>query len=252
MAFTRRALLAALSVCPICAGVARAAESGSPHWSYEGHGGPARWGSLEQGFAACSVGNQQSPVDLDGAVTAAGAGPALAWKPDAFRVTNNGHTIQADVAGDAGAATIGGKTYTLRQFHFHAPSEHAVAGKRSAMEAHFVHADADGSLLVLGVFLVPGQVNPAFAKIMAAAPKAAGAKALDAALDPAGLLPQARSVYRYEGSLTTPPCSEVVDWNVLAAPVEVAQADIDAFRAIFPMNARPIQAVNRRFLLRLN
>ncbi|MBN8919097.1 MAG: carbonic anhydrase family protein, partial [Rhizobiales bacterium] len=75
---------------------------------------------------------------------------------------------------------------------------------------------------------------------------------LAAPLDPAGFLPAARGTYRYEGSLTTPPCSEIVDWNVFGAPIEVAQADIDAFRAIFPMNARPLQAVNRRFLLRLN
>lgn len=250
MTMNRRTLLAGLVACPVCASAARASEGA--HWTYEGHDGPQEWGSLEKGFSACSVGTQQSPINLEGAVKAESAGPVLAWKPFAYKVVNNGHTIQADVTGDGGTATMGGKTYALKQFHFHAPSEHAIDGKRTAMEAHFVHAAPEGGLLVAGVFMVPGAANAAFSSLMAAAPRKAGDKTLAAPLDPTGFLPSARGTYRYEGSLTTPPCSEIVDWNVFGAPIEVAQADIDAFRAIFPMNARPLQAVNRRFLLRLN
>ncbi|ABS67472.1 carbonic anhydrase [Xanthobacter versatilis] len=249
MAVTRRTLLAGLIACPVCASAAHAA---GVHWTYEGHGGPQEWGSLESGFQACAVGSQQSPINLEGAVQAAGDGPTLAWKPDAFKIVNNGHTIQADVVGDAGTATMGGKTYTLRQFHFHAPSEHALNGERTAMEAHFVHDAPGGGLLVVGVFIKPGATNAAFSEVMASAPRAEGSTALKAPLDATGLLPAQRATYRYEGSLTTPPCSEVVDWNVYATPISVAEADIAAFRAIFPMNARPLQAVNRRFLLRLN
>lgn len=250
MKINRRTLLAGLAACPVCAGAARAADQA--HWTYEGHGGPQEWGKLEQGFAACAVGTQQSPINLEGAVRAESAGPVLPWKPLAYKVVNNGHTIQADVTGDGGTATQGGKTYALKQFHFHAPSEHAIDGQRTAMEAHFVHAAPEGGLLVVGVFMKPGAANAAFSSVMAAAPRKPGEKVMGAPVDPAGLLPAARGTYRYEGSLTTPPCSEIVDWNVLASPLEVAQADIDAFRAIFPMNARPLQAVNRRFLLRLN
>lgn len=249
MAIKRRTLLAGLAACPLCATLARAADV---HWSYEGHGGPEEWGQLEGAFKSCAIGTQQSPINLEGAVEAAGSGPVLAWKPDAFKVVNNGHTIQADATGTGSTATLGGKTYTLAQFHFHAPSEHALNGKRTAMEAHFVHAAPDGSLLVVGVFMVPGKANAAFSTLMAAAPKTTGSEVLKAPLDPSGLLPAGRASYRYEGSLTTPPCSEVVDWNVFAEPLEVAEADIATFRAIFPMNARPLQAVNRRFLLRLD
>ena len=245
MKFNRRSLLAGLALCPLCAGAARAAGA---HWSYEGHGGPEEWGTLETEFKACSLGNQQSPINLEGSVQAAGSGPKLSWKPEAFTVVNNGHTIQANAGADAGTARMGDKTYALRQFHFHAPSEHAVNGQRAAMEAHFVHAAPDGSLLVAGVFMVPGKANAAFSTVMAAAAKGDG----KAELDPSAFLPASSATYRYEGSLTTPPCSEVVDWNVFAEPIQVAEADIAAFRAIFPMNARPLQAVNRRFLLRLN
>jgi len=213
---------------------------------------PGHGGGLEPHFQTCAIGTQQSPVNLEGAVSAHAAGPALSWKAAPFMVINNGHTIQLDVTGDAGGATLNGKVYSLRQFHFHAPSEHAVNGHRTAMEAHFVHvAEDDAGLLVVGVFMVPGERNDAFAEVMAAAPRTAGEAPLPAPLDPSAFLPQARTLYRYEGSLTTPPCAEVVNWNVFAAPVTVAQADIDAFRAIFPMNARPLQPVNRRFLLRL-
>lgn len=249
MSVNRRTLLMGLASCPLCAAAARAE---SAHWSYEGHGGPQEWGTLEMAYQVCAVGTQQSPINLEGATPAAAPVPVLAWKAETFKVVNNGHTIQADVVAEAGVATLGGKGHALRQFHFHAPSEHAVNGERTAMEAHFVHAAPDGGLLVAGVFMKPGKAHGGFSTIMSAAPRKAGSAVLAAPLDPAAFLPADRATYRYQGSLTTPPCSEVVDWNVFAAPIEVAEADIAAFRVLFPMNARPLQAVNRRFLLRLN
>ncbi|WP_454917244.1 carbonic anhydrase [Xanthobacter sediminis] len=246
----RRTMLAGLLSCPICASAARA--ESAAHWSYEGHGAPEHWGELEPGFQSCAIGTQQSPINLEGAIRAQASAPALSWKAAPFTVANNGHTIQLDVADDAGGAKLNDKSYSLRQFHFHAPAEHAVNGQRTAMEAHFVHAAEDSGLLVVGIFMVPGAKHDVFADVMAAAPKSEGKVAPSAALDPVAFLPQAHGVYRYQGSLTTPPCAEVVDWNVFAAPVAVAQADIDAFRAVFPMNARPLQGVNRRVLLQLD
>lgn len=249
MTFSRRRLLAGLALCPLCAGVARA--DAAAHWSYEGPGGPQDWGTLSGDFKACAVGAQQSPVDLSAPVDATRSPLKFSWPKQAFSVVNNGHTIQANVSEKGGSLTLDGRPFELKQFHFHAPSEHALNGDRTAMEAHFVHAHPDGGLAVVGVFLKAGRRNADFAALMAAAPKAQGAANAPVTLTLAGLLPRDRARYRYEGSLTTPPCSEVVDWNVFVAPVEVAQADIDAFRALFPMNARPLQAVNRRFLLKL-
>ncbi|MGE4371453.1 MAG: carbonic anhydrase [Xanthobacter sp.] len=248
----RRSFLAGLALCPICASAALAqgVPSGAS-WGYEGTGGPEHWGTLEKAYAACAIGAQQSPVNLQGAVRAEAAGPLLGWKLAPFKVVNNGHTIQLDVEGDAGGVLMNGKPYALRQFHFHAPSEHAIEGQRTAMEAHFVHMGEEGRLLVIGVFLVPGEVNDAFSTLMAAAPKKQGSVILEQPMDPSALLPKKRALYRYEGSLTTPPCAEVVDWNIYAAPVHVDAKDIEAFRAIFPMNARPLQAMNRRFLLQM-
>ena len=119
------------------------------------------------------------------------------------------------------------------------------------MEAHFVHAGEGGNLMVIGVFLEAGgqDANPAFSALMAAAPKGEGEAVLNSAIDPASLLPKATRIFRYEGSLMTPPCSEVVEWNVFAAPVAVAQSDIERFKELFPMNARPLQPIHRRILL---
>jgi carbonic anhydrase len=244
----RRGFLAGLLACPICASAARA-ETATPHWGYEGDHGPANWGEMDSQFKACAVGSQQSPVDLSNAIRADADRMVIDWKAETFTVANNGHTIQLD-ARSAGSLSIGKLRYGLTQFHFHTPSEHAFDGRRTAMEAHFVHAQPSGRLAVIGVLMVAGKPNPAFSGIMAVAPKAEGEAHLHAPLDPASLLPRSRDFYRYEGSLTTPPCSEVVDWNVFTHTIEVAQADIDAFKAIFPMNARPLQPMNRRYLLR--
>ncbi|PWB95530.1 carbonic anhydrase [Methylosinus sporium] len=241
MAFTRRSFLAGLAACPLCAAAARAEGA---HWTYDD---PEHWGAHDETAKACSLGAEQSPIDLTDAVKADTRPPKLGWKPQAFEIVNNGHTIQANAAG--GVAELGGRKFELKQFHFHTPSEHALGGKRLAMEAHFVHAGDNGDLLVVGSFLVAGAPNKAFSAVMAAAPKEEGKAALKAPLDASALLPKGKKFFRYEGSLTTPPCSEVAHWNVFAEPVAVAQADIDAFKTLFPMNARPLQPTHRRIVL---
>jgi len=246
MSLNRRRLLAGLLACPVCAAGGRAE---GPHWEYEGHGGAAKWGELDEGYKACAFGAEQSPIDLSGAIRANIDPLNLDWKPQAFKIINNGHTIQANAA-PGSTLTVAKDSYNLVQFHFHTPSEHSLAGKQSAMEVHFVHAHPSGRLAVLGVFMKAGRRNAGFATIMQAAPRSEGEKVLDKPLDPRQFLPASRSLYRYEGSLTTPPCSEVVDWNVYQQAIEVAGEDIEAFKVIFPMNARPLQPVNRRFLLR--
>jgi len=164
------------------------------------------------------------------------------------KVINNGHTIQLSFAGGDTPA-IGDRRYALQQFHFHHPSEHLVGGIRFAMEAHFVHA-ADDGLAVVGVLMFAGKPNEVFRKIVSTMPMEEGpAVPADPAIDPGRLLPAQRAYYHYEGSLTTPPCSETVDWIVLAHPIEVDETDIIRFAKVYPMNARPVQKRDRRFIL---
>lgn len=241
---------AGFALCPLCGAPSIAEEThAGAHWSYEGATGPAKWGSLDAANAICAKGDQQSPIDLRGPVGARQPALEIAWKKRPDTIVNNGHTIQLNfAAGDM--LMMGSRRYRLTQFHFHHPSEHLVDGKPFAMEAHFVHAGEQGGLAVIGVFLKPGGANAVFNKIVSTMPAEEGpAVAADRAIDPARLLPARRRYYHYAGSLTTPPCSETVDWIVLAEPLEVAAADIARFAKLYAMNARPVQNLNRRFVL---
>jgi carbonic anhydrase len=239
--------LAGLVLCPLCASAGFAAED--THWSYEGATGPDHWGDIDAASKVCSVGSQQSPIDIAHTIRAQLPPLKITWRRSAATIVNNGHTIQLNTAPGSMLA-VGKDRYALLQYHFHHPSEHTIAGKHYPMEAHFVHRNAAGGLAVIGVLMTAGKRNAAFNKIVASMPMHAGEPVkADAAINPNTLLPARRGYYRYAGSLTTPPCSEVVNWLLLREPLAVAKADIEAFAKLYPMNARPAQKDNRRFVL---
>jgi len=239
--------MAGLVLCPLCASAGLAAEGA--HWSYEGTSGPDHWGDVDAASKVCTAGSQQSPIDIGGAVKAQLPPLQIAWSKTADTIVNNGHTIQLNFE-KGGTLTLAGNSYSLLQFHFHRPSEHLIGGNSFPMEAHFVHRHADGGLAVIGVLMNAGNANPTFNKIVSTMPAQEGpAVKADASIDPSKLLPAQRAYYQYAGSLTTPPCSEVVNWLLLRQPISVAKADIDAFAKFYPMNARPAQKANRRFVL---
>lgn len=241
-------LFAGLALCPLCAPRSFAADA---HWGYEGPDGPAKWGDIDAANRACSIGGEQSPIDIREPIKAQLAQLNITWAKNVDTIINNGHTIQVNV-GDSSVLSIGaGRNYRLLQFHFHHPSEHLIDGKNFPMEAHFVHANAANSLAVIGVLMTTGRANAVFNRIVSTMPEKEGpAVKADPAINPNGLLPAARSYYRYSGSLTTPPCSEIVDWLVLADPIQVADADVARFAKLYPMDARPVQKTNRRFVLK--
>lgn len=218
------------------------------HWSYEGATGPEHWADLDSAAAVCALGAEQSPINLTRAIAAEAEPVQLFWNKTAdWVVENNGHTVQASTA-NGGMMTVDGKDFLLKQFHFHIPSEHAIDGRRAAMEVHFVHKSEDGALAVLGVMLEEGGENDLFSAVMARAPQAEG-KAEIGPRNPLDLLPTEAGFFRYQGSLTTPPCAETVLWTVLKQPIKVGRAQIEAFSAMFSMNARPLQEARRRFVL---
>ena len=239
--------LAGLALCPLCTATGFAAEA--HHWSYEGATGPQHWGDVDAASKVCSLGSQQSPVDIRGTVKSQLPPLKISWRKNADTIVNNGHTIQLNFA-PGSTLNLDNDSYTLLQVHFHRPSEHLIGGKNFPMEAHFVHRNAAGNLAVIGVLMAAGKANAAFGKIVAAMPAHDGpAVKADAAINPSMLLPAKQGYYRYAGSLTTPPCSEVVNWLLLRESIQVAQADVDAFAKLYPMNARPVQKDNRRFVL---
>lgn len=238
----------AVTLCTLSA-MAQASEG---HWSYSGETGPEHWGKLAAEFATCSAGKNQSPVNLTEtqAIKAELPPIQLDYKPGGNEVVNNGHTIQVNYQ-PGSSMTVGEHRYELRQFHFHAPSENVRDGKPYPMEVHFVHADEQGNLAVLGVMYEVGGHNNELAKAWDVMPKEAGSKAAPKELvDASAMVPQDRSHFRFSGSLTTPPCSEGVSWFVLKSTDKAAAEQIDHFaHTIHHDNNRPVQSLNARVIL---
>jgi carbonic anhydrase len=228
-----------------------------PAWHYEGAEGPANWAKLSPAFASCGNGRAQSPIDIVKPTPAKDA-PALkaTFPPAALRIVhnehkadsiNNGHTIQVNYTqGDT--LTLGTEAYQLAQYHFHAPSEHTVNGKHFPMEMHMVHTAPGGKLAVIGIMINSGKHNAAFDPIWSNLPKQKGAESHLPAVkvDVDALLPRARTTYRYDGSLTTPPCSESVKWLMMTTPIELSASQIGQFTALVKNNNRPVQPLNGR------
>lgn len=185
----------------------------------------------------------QSPIDIRSSNTIYNPTlPALNFnysQSASVEVHNTGSpgiesTIKGFVGQGAGSVTVGGVAYELLQFHFHTEAEHLVNGVRSAMEVHFVHKSAANELLVVGQLIEVGAFNPLLDRIFSDLPQnGSDTKTLNN-FDLSGLLPNALTSFRYDGSLTTSPYTEGVKWNVLTVATTMSQAQIDAFRALFP------------------
>lgn len=222
------------------------ASAAGPHWEYRGEHGPAHWAELDGSFETCARGAHQSPIDIRDAVPSALPALQFSYGRVAPSIVNNGHTIQVNVPAGQGLV-VDGHRYELLQFHFHTPSEELLQGRASEMVAHFVHRDAEGRLAVVAALIQPGAAS-GFDALLSHLPRQSGETvSIDGlALDLAALLPKDLGYYDFEGSLTTPPCSEGVHWMVLRHPVTVTPRAIAEFRGLYAVNARPVQPLNGR------
>jgi len=243
---------------------AKAGETGAAHhekhWGYESGpdtAGPEAWKDLP-GDEPCGVGKEQSPIALslsgDGAAKKADGPPlTIAYKPSRVSILNNGHTEQFTY--DPGSTVSeGGATFTLAQFHFHSPSEHTLDGQSFPLEIHLVHLNAEGKPgLVLGVFVKEGAENAPLAAPFRTLPAEKDQKSepSGATIDATGVLPASHARFAYDGSLTTPPCSEGLRWRVMQQPIEMSTAEIDAIRKLPHLSRtnRPIQPLGGRTVL---
>ena len=240
------ALVALLLGSLVAVGSAAAADSA--HWSYSGEAGPEHWAQLTPEFGACK-GKSQSPLDLNAFVRGALAPLKFAYKAGGDVIVNNGHTIQVNYGAGSGVV-VDGHEFVLKQFHFHAPSENRIKGRSYAMEAHLVHADQAGHLAVVAIMFAEGTENKGLAELWHSIPDHEQERALSAPFDAARLLPAKRDYYRYDGSLTTPPCTEGVRWLVLKTPVSASKAQVATFsKVMHHPNNRPVQPVNGRTVL---
>lgn len=221
-----------------------------PKWSYTGAGEPKNWGKLDSANFACATGDRQSPIDIKNAKSADLPALKLDYKPSALNIIDNGHTIQVNFA-EGSTLTVGDKTYELKQFHFHHPSEEHVGEKVFPLVAHLVHADDEGHLAVVAVLFTEGAANPLIETLWKNIP-AEKEKAKDVpsvSIQLQDMLPSDHGYFTYTGSLTTPPCSEGVTWYVLKNHMTISKEQLAAFARIYPLNARPIQPTNGREIL---
>jgi carbonic anhydrase len=237
-------------ILTLTVGVGLVAASGPVHWSYEGEEGPAHWGELSEEFVACGEGMEQSPVDVPASAPVNAADIGFNYQPTDLIIENNGHTIKVNY-NEGSSMEIDGKTYNLLQFHFHALSEHTIGGNYSDGEMHLVHQSSDGEYAVVGVMLERGAENAAYAPVWDNMPAEEGEPETisGVSVNATDLLPADQSYYRYNGSFTTPPCTEGVKWFVMSNPVELSDAQMAAFEVIYNRNYRPVQPLNARTFL---
>jgi carbonic anhydrase len=220
------------------------------HWGYSGEAAPQNWGKLDPEFATCATGKSQSPIDISKSTPHDPTPVRLDYKKGTTEILNNGHTVQVNYQ-PGSSLTLDGRSFELKQFHFHAPSENTFNGKHFPLEGHLVHADKDGNLAVVAVMFTEGAANPLLASLWKVMPaKEAEKRALAQPLSALQMLPSERHYYLFTGSLTTPPCSEGVLWLVMQKPMTASKAQIDAFaKAIGFPNNRPVQPLNAREVL---
>jgi carbonic anhydrase len=220
-----------------------AAQATAP-WDYEGKRGSLVWDKLDPAYKACSQGHQQSPIDIRGARLNKALQPIeFHYIAGPVKLENDGHTVVVHV--DPGSYIVaGGVRYDLVGFDFHHPAEESVKGKLTDMDVHIVHKSADGKLAIIAVRLVEDLSNPnaLLATLWPHLPTTPGATdSVTDMVSPAGLLPSDRGYWTYEGSLTTPPCTEGVRWFVYEQPVPLSRGQLRAFAALFKVNTRPLQ-----------
>jgi len=232
----------------LSAAIAHAQAPAPPAWSYGGSTGPAHWGSEDPAYAACGVGERQSPIDIKEAERADLPPIEFNYQPIPLVVTDTGFTMQVNVPAGSGGITVGKDHYDLVQFHFHRPSEEKIRGQRYALVVHLVHKSAEGKLAVVAVLFSRGKGNPVLKQVLENLPSPGQKeKAVPGAmLNLAQLLPLARGYYTFDGSLTIPPCSEGVRWFVLKRVMQAKSGEILLFASRYPDNARPTQPTHGR------
>ncbi len=245
------------------------AEPGKP-WNHNPKDlklGPAAWADVDQAYRTCAaqVGTKQSPVDIVTAETAGATFQPLVFvdKAPALELLNTDHVLEVEY-GEGSTVRAGSQPtdlYSLKQWHLHVPSEHTINGRQYSAELHLVHQNSIGENLVVGVFLdekLPPVKN--LTRVIANFPHSKGSVPAGAIVPSVtSLLPAARSFYRYAGSLTTPPCTEGVQWFVMTQPVGIEPASLKTLHDLvsafsdyhgYPNNNRPTTALNGRTVLR--
>ncbi|KAF2916504.1 hypothetical protein DAI22_09g124500 [Oryza sativa Japonica Group] len=234
------------------------------HMSHEMFGyendatGPAKWGSLHKEWAVCGDGKKQSPIDITTVEPQKVKEPLMqAYKAGATTIQNRGHDYMLKWKDGNSKLTVQGKEYTLKQVHWHEPSEHTINGTRFDAEMHMVHEDPSMARAVVSVLLSTkaGQPNAVLTEMAPHFKNLAGKEKAEEEVkepvDPSTWVDKTSGYYRYDGSLTTPPCTEGVIWTIMSKIGDASKEQIDLLKTVATTvepNARPAQKLNDRIV----
>lgn len=219
-------------------------------WSYSGKTGPEYWGSLDPSYVQCAKGLKQSPINISTSKLVKSFDQdqiKFHYKPTNFKILNTGHTIEVVPGNQENILWVNNEQYILKQFHFHHLSEHELNHEKFPLEIHLVHQNSNGQIAVVGLFVKEGLQNNVLKNVFKNMPKMAGLEEM--VINPINLtdlFPEEKSFFTYEGSLTTPPCTEGVRWFIFKEPIEMAETQISSFSELYPANYRPLQRINNR------
>lgn len=222
----------------------------APHWGYANSElPPERWGDIEVN-KLCKQGKAQSPINITEVTKPNKANKfelIPAYQTQNFTIKNNGHTIVFDVKDpNVSKLNINGTTYQLLQFHYHVPSEHTVMNAYYPLELHFVHKNDNNGLAVVGVLVDKGDANDQLNKILTNLPSLGAADSTLENFNVSSIMPKGGSTYAYEGSLTTPPCDEQVQWLLKSQPIHASTEQLKILSALYDGNNRPVQPQGNR------
>ena len=227
----------------------------APHWSYSGSEGPEHWGDLTPEFSTCKIGKNQSPIDIKDSQFFDADLPPIPFKYNMLTpgtMTNNGHTVQVNMW-SGGEISVDNIKFKLKQFNFHTPSENKINGQSFPLEAHFVHLSEDNQIAIIAILFAPGKEDPMLKTLWENMPMNAGdsEKLGSHSLKTLERESKLKNYYRFNGSLTTPPCTEGVRWIVLKQPLSVSKEQVEKLQqALKEANNRPVQALNARTVIK--
>jgi carbonic anhydrase len=220
-------------------------------WGYLGDRGPEFWHYLDPSFYLAKEGKAQSPIDINtlNLISADGLErPIFRYKNTGYVLYDDSHTIEVVPKTPDNKITLDGRDYVLQYFEFHVPSEHTIDGREAAMEIHLFHKDDAGNTAVVSVLLEEGEENHVLKEAFAYLSwvPVGGAIELEETINLSRLFDDTVPLYRYDGSLTTPPCTEDIKWNIYSRIITAAKYQLEAFKGLYTENSRPVQNLNGR------